>query len=412
MTSRRATPQPGTEPAFQPGVRPAAVWLLMLAAFGISAAYGMLLLLPLFVVDLGGSEADFGLVLSSAAVTAVIALVTLTRYPEALRPHLVLALAIAVFGIGSAAATLVTGGWEPLVGVGVLLGTAWAVVYAVAPMVISAMVTDSGRTAYFGYLTGSEQLGIGAGPILAGALLKTSLGFRGTFAVAALICVLAVVCTLVVGRLTRDGRSNRATGRGEGRDPAPIGISQATRRIARSQTALWLFVIMLFACLFTTMTQFQTTFAAAQDLDYSIFYIAYTIAVIAVRFTVAPWAARYNATWVIAVSITVMTLGLAAFLVVGASSVAYAAASAVLGLGYGLSLPAVQAHAVNVTAEEVRPRVLPIAGLVFQAAILSFPLAVGWMVVTYGYQMLFTVLIALATVQIGASWSQVLRHRG
>lgn len=150
MTSQQATSQTRREPALQPGVRPAAVWLLMVAAFGISAAYGMLLLLPLFVVDLGGNEADFGLVLSSAAVTAVGALVLLTRYPEALRPSVVLALAIGVFGLGSTGAALVVNSWEPLVGVGVLLGTAWAVVYAVAPMVISAMVTDSGRTTYFG----------------------------------------------------------------------------------------------------------------------------------------------------------------------------------------------------------------------------------------------------------------------
>jgi MFS family permease len=162
------------EPTLQPGVRTAAVAVLMLAAFGISLAYGMMLLLPLHVQDLGGDEADFGLVLASAAVTTVMSLVALAVHPEALRPHWVLASAVAAFGFGSAGAALVSGGWEPLVGVGVLLGTAWAVVYTVAPMVMSEMVTDSGRTTYFGYLTGSEQLGIGAGPVLAEFLASTS----------------------------------------------------------------------------------------------------------------------------------------------------------------------------------------------------------------------------------------------
>ena len=138
-----------------------AVMLLLLGTLGISTAFGMLLLLPLYVQELGGDEADFGVVLSAAAVPAVLCIGLLIRYPEALRPHVVVALAIVTYGIGAVGASLVTGGWTPLVGIGVLLGTAWAVVYAASPMAMSRMVTDEGRTAYFGYLTGTQQVGIG-----------------------------------------------------------------------------------------------------------------------------------------------------------------------------------------------------------------------------------------------------------
>ena len=59
----------------------AAVSLLLLGTFGISLSYGMLLLLPLYVRELGGNEADFGVVLSSAAVPAVLCIGLLIRYP-------------------------------------------------------------------------------------------------------------------------------------------------------------------------------------------------------------------------------------------------------------------------------------------------------------------------------------------
>ncbi len=397
----------GRESRLRTGVGAPAVVLVMLAAFGISAAYGMLLLLPLYVERLGGDEANFGLVLASAAIPAVLTLVVLTKYPEALRPHWLLALAIAVFGIGSAGAALVTGGWEPLIAVGVLLGTAWAAVYTIAPMVVSAMVTDAGRTTYFGYLTGSEQLGIGAGPVLAAALVETQLGFRGTFLIAGLICAGSVLACFGLGALTSPPRALAGASDESG---ASLGLVEAISCILRSPAAIWLGVIALFACLFTSMTQFQTTFATAQGLDYSVFYIAYTIAVIAVRFGVAPWAGRFDTSVVIAVSVSVMTLAVASFLVVGSNQVAYAASSVVLGLGYGLALPAVQAHAVNVSSESLRPRVLPVAGLVFQAAILAFPLVVGWMVTGLGYWLLFVVLIAFAALQAGVAWRQVLRR--
>jgi hypothetical protein len=118
----------------QRGVSLLAVVSLLLGALGISTAYGMILLLPLYVQELGGNEASFGVVLSSAAIPAVLCIGLLIRYPEAMRPHAVVGLAIAVYAAGAAGASVVNENWTPLVGIGVLLGTAWAVVYTATPM--------------------------------------------------------------------------------------------------------------------------------------------------------------------------------------------------------------------------------------------------------------------------------------
>ena len=75
-----------------------------------------------------------------------------------------------------------------------------------------------------------------------------------------------------------------------------------------------------------------------------------------------------------------------------------------MGLGYGLALPSVQAQAVNVSEEAVRPRVLPMAGLMFQAAILSFPLFAGWVIADLSCAALFAVLVSLALAQAVIGW--------
>jgi MFS family permease len=389
------------------GASPLAVVALLGGTLGISTAYGMVLLLPLYVRELGGNEANFGVVLSSAMVPAVLCIGLLIRYPQAMRPHAVVAFAIAVYALGAGGAGLVSETWTPLIGIGVLLGAAWAVVYTATPMVMSEMVTDEGRATYFGYLTGTQQVGIGAGPVLARFLVETDLGFRGTFAAAGVVCLAAVVLTVAVGLLTSDARvrgsSEQAAATG-GDEDTGVTFGDAIRRILRSEAVFSLVMILLFACLFTSLTQFQTTFASTRNLDYSVFYVTYTVAVIASRFGLAPLASRVEARLVIAASVSVMALSVAAFLIVGSSTLLYGMASAFVGLGYGLALPSVQAQAVNFSEEAIRPRVLPLAGLLFQAAILGFPLIAGWVIAGFGYPALFAVLVTFALVQAAIGW--------
>jgi MFS family permease len=176
------------------------------------------------------------------------------------------------------------------------------------------------------------------------------------------------------------------------------------RHILVSEAVFPLVMILFFACLFTTMTSFQPTFAGARGLDYSVFYVAYTVAVIFSRFVLAGVAARFDSRLVIAGSVSVMALAVASFLAVGSDTLFYGVSSAFLGLGYGLALPSVQAQAVNVSEEQVRSRVLPMAGMLFEGAIFGFPLVAGWVITGFGYRALFAVLLAFALVQVALAW--------
>jgi MFS family permease len=399
------------------GARLPAMVLLLSGTLGISTAYGMLLLLPLYVQRLGGNESDFGIVMASATITAAVSIGLVIRYPEALRANVVLAIAVLLYGFGAAGAALVRGTWLPLIGIGLLLGTAWAVVYAASPMVMSEMVTDQERVTHFGYLTGTQQLGIGVGPVLAGFLVGGGLGFRGTFFLAGGTCVLAAVLVFGVGRLVPDTR------KAVSKDTSPFGsetdaepertfpFKTAMGRILRSETAFWLTMILIFACLFTTLTSFQTTFAAARSLDFSVYYLSYTAAVILSRFGIANFATRYDTRLVIAVAASVTAISVASFLLVGSNTVLYGLASGLVGLGYGLALPAAQAQAVNVSEEAVRARVLPLAGLLFETMILAFPLLAGWVIAGFGYGAVFVLLVILCLVQAGLAWERFLATR-
>ena len=179
-------------------------------------------------------------------------------------------------------------------------------------------------------------------------------------------------------------------------------------RILRSEAAFWLVMILIFACLFTTLTSFQTTFAEERGLDFSVYYLSYTVAVILSRFGIANFAARYDTRLVVAVSASVTALSVASFLLVGSNTLLYALASGFVGIGYGLALPAAQAQAVNVSNRALRPRVLPLAGLLFETMILAFPLLAGWVISGFGYGAVFVLLVCMCVVQAGLGWQRFL----
>jgi predicted MFS family arabinose efflux permease len=210
--------------------------------------------------------------------------------------------------------------------------------------------------------------------------------------------------TLVVGTLDPDAGTDAGKESAKGNVSSPVSFGAVMRRILISEAAFSLAMILLFACLFTTMTSFQPTFAGARSLDYSVFYVTYTFAVIFSRFVLAGLAARFDSRLVIAASVSVMALAVASFLAVGSNTIFYGLSSALLGLGYGLALPGVQAQAVNVSEEQVRTRVLPMAGMLFEGVILGFPLVAGWVITGFGYRAMFAVLLAFALVQVAIAW--------
>jgi predicted MFS family arabinose efflux permease len=240
--------------------------------------------------------------------------------------------------------------------------------------------------------------------VISRVLVETPLGFRGTFLVAGAVCLVAVALTLAVGALVPDAGKDAGKEGVGGDESSAVSFGAAMRRILVSEAAFSLVMILLFACLFTTMTSFQPTFAGERGLDYSVFYVAYTVAVIFSRFVLAGLAARFDSRLVIAGSVSVMALAVASFLTVGSNTLFYGISSALLGLGYGLALPSVQAQAVNISEEQVRPRVLPMAGMLFEGAILGFPLVAGWVITGFGYRALFAVLLAFALVQVAIAW--------
>ncbi|KPM57033.1 hypothetical protein ACG83_04330 [Frankia sp. R43] len=385
-------------------VERAVLGLLIGCVLFASSAFGVLLLIGPFVKSLGESEATYGALCAAAAPTTAIALLLLLRYPRKVAPHRLLAVACVMYAAAAllAAATDSVGAW--LVVACVVLGTAWSVTYTAAPMIASALATDADRATLIGYATGTIQVGFGIGPVLGNALRRAGLSYQEVFVAGAGLAVaaacLVVPLAIFLGRLRVGASPAEAAVRDAAADgpapaPAPASAPAASRSVFRSPSIVPLAMVLLCACVFTTMNSFQTTFADSRDLDFDIFYVTYTIAVIAVRLGLSRFLPDSASDRVVAVTTIGMIGSVTAFVFVGSSPVLYCVASLALGCTYGLGLPAFQARAVNLAGPAERARMLPMAGLLFEVAILVFPLVAGSVVGASGYRGLFALLIGI-----------------
>ncbi|WP_239333216.1 MFS transporter [Frankia sp. CiP3] len=397
----------------------AVLWLLIGCVLLASSAYGVLLLLGPYVKSLGGNEATYGVLCAVAAPAAAVALLLLLRYPRRVAPHRLLAGACLLYAAAAllAASTGSVGGW--LVTASIVLGTAWSVTYTAAPMIASDLATDADRATLIGYATGTIQAGFGVGPVLGNALRRAGLSYQEVFVAGAGLALAAALLVIPLAaclrRLSSAGHSADGAHHGddalpvpgpgprasEEREPArtePAVTTTRAPRLPRSPSVVPLAMVLLCACIFTSMNSFQTTFADSRDLDFDLFYVTYTIAVIAVRLGLSRFLRDSASDRVVAVTTVGMMVAVTAFVFVGSSPVLYCLASLALGCTYGLGLPAFQARAVNLAGPAERARMLPMAGLLFEVSILVFPLVAGAIVSSGGYRGLFAVLLAITAV--------------
>lgn len=101
---------------------------VLVGTLAFSTSYGILLVLPLYItMKLGGTEANYGLVTSSATVTAIACLGLLIRFPTRIPSNYLLAASATAYALGAFGVARLDSFGVPMVAFGLLLGTSWAI---------------------------------------------------------------------------------------------------------------------------------------------------------------------------------------------------------------------------------------------------------------------------------------------
>ncbi len=373
------------------------------AVFLQAGAYGLTFMLPELFADFGANEKAVGFML---LITAMATLVSV-----ALSGHIA-----DLFGrlptlsgaCGCIAVALVLYGQAGRLGVGItaasiLLGVGWGLTYTLAPIVLTRIVIPEQRVRYFALLSVAVMAGFGLTPVLASVLERMGYAVSLTFYITGAICVLAAGLFLLITPHVRDHSIE------SGAEALSRLTTAAFVNVMRTPARLPIVMVLLGACVFAGMNNFQTVYADQRGLDYAQYFLIYTVTVVALRLLLAGFRGGPNPYRVIAWLQYVMTGSVVLFIFSGSSLVSYGLVALLFGVGYGVSYPILAAMAANDADDHVLSQTLQLFALSYFVGIFGFPLFAGWLLVDYGSLSVLLVSALLAMTEASLALKRAFR---
>ncbi|AXI47802.1 MFS transporter [Sulfitobacter sp. SK012] len=367
--------------------------LFFTAIFLQSGAYGLTFMLPRLFSSFGASEKVVGVMLLVTTLATIFTVYFAGHLSDMLGR--LRTLGIACFAISG---SLYLYGSVSSVGISlvlasVLLGFGWALTYSLAPIVLTRLVSAAERVRFFALLSIFVMAGFGLAPVLASLLEKFGYSIRDAFYVTSAFCLISAFLFLSLDKPIKSHALN----------PAPEGSSRITWAsivaVLKSRALLPVIMVCLGASVFSGLNNFQTVFADDRGLEYSTFFLVYTMTVIVFRLLLVRFKGGKNPYLTIAILQYLMCASVVLFIVSGGSALLYVVVAILFGLGYGVSYPILVAMAANDAEEHLGPQTLQLFALTYFVGVFGFPLIAGWLIVEIGYTPLLIIVAVLAAVE-------------
>ena len=361
--------------------------LIFIATFFQSGAYGLTFLFPPLFEIYGANEKDVGAVLFSAAISTIVVIIFSGHLTSLLGRLQTLALSSILISISLFIFANATGLGIALFAAGVLLGAGWGLFYALIPVVMSQLADGKNRVRYFSLQAAFMMAGFGLSPVFGDYLSTHGSGIKQAFIAISIACVVSAVCFVILVKPIKLFSNSIA------KDNARLSLC-AFKRIVKSPAIIPIVMVCIGACVFSGITNFQTVFAKTNGLDYSHYFLSYTITVIVLRITFAGFGGGEYPYLTITVLLSVMTASVILFYYLGNHSLLYIIGASLFGIGYGVSYPIIAAMAANDADSDLVAQSMQILSLFYFVGIFGFPFLAGWMIITVGMKVLL-ILVAL-----------------
>lgn len=381
-----ATEQAGREPLFTRDFLLAS--LVTLSTF--SSFYFLLATLPVYIVQIGGTEAEVGLVMGVFSASAVLLrlLVGKAADDHGKRPFILAGTVLVTLSSGLYALVKAI---PLLLGLRVLHGVGWASFGTATNALVADLAPRSRRGEAMGYYGMFSNLAMAIGPAL-GVMLMRGYSFTVLFLASAGLALVAVLLSLGIR---------------EPASPNPHKPSTGTNRGIIERTALFPSLILaLTAMTYGSIVAFLPIYAAKQGIDNpGLFFTVYAITLLVARGFTGQLSDRYGRAAVIAPGLVLAAAGL--WVLASAGSLpAFLAVALLYGLAFAAIQPTLMALVVDRSAPGRRGAAMGTFSTAMDLGIGGGSFVWGFVAQAAGYETMYTIsggvaLLALAVFLAG-----------
>ncbi|MBJ2244531.1 MULTISPECIES: MFS transporter [Pseudomonas] len=364
--------------------------LFCLGSYLLSLSYGTTFLLAMKLRESGGSESDAGTIISVAMLSTFLAVIfsghltDLIGAPRAIAAGAVL-LAAACLGFATVPAFGVA-----LLASGLILGFGWGVFYTLGPIIVAMIIEPARRVKYFALLSGSMMSGIGTGPLVGRASEALGYSVESAFVVAAIASLAGGLVFFLLGPNIKQQQARLG----------PVTVCKISARAAQavlsSKAVFAIIMVGLGGAIFGGLSSFQTSYAALNHLDYSLFFLGFMSAAISCRLLVAGYIVKRDPYLMSSLLSALMVVSVLMFTFFVHSSAAYLLAAVVLGVGYGLTYSVINGLAANEAPAGQTAQSLVLFSLSYFVGVFGFPLLAGKVIVNHGMSTLLYIILVVA----------------
>jgi MFS family permease len=351
-------------------------FLLCFAGYLFAIGYGVTFLLPLLVSMRGGDEAIAGNIISVAALSTVIIVILSGHIADLLGTAKSVACSGLILGIANLGFALSEGTGNSLLLLGFILGIGWGAFYTLGPILVSAIISPARRSHYFALLSGLMMAGIGTGPIIGRILTAYDFPIESAYFSAALASLLgALACFTLNQRLHSKGVKISLSAK----------VSWTTAQIVLRSAAIYpIIMVGLGGAIFGGISSFQTSYAIALNLDYSLYFMGFMSAVIIGRLFLSGYVVNQDPLLATLLLTSMIVISTIMFSFMKSDALFYIASAVVLGLGYGLTYSVINGQVANQAPTDLTPQALLLFSLSYFIGVFGFPFFAGHIIVSQG----------------------------
>ncbi len=235
--------------------------------------------------------------------------------------------------------------------------------------------------------------GIGTGPLVARAVSSLGLPVETAFGIAAIAALVGGLFFFIL-----DGPLRRSY---TGAAPVCRIDRAAAGEVLRSKAVFPIIMVGLGGCIFGGLSSFQTSFAAAHKLDYSLFFLGFMSAAITCRLLVAGFVVKRDPLISSSVLTGLIVVSILMFIELVDSGPTYLLAAIILGAGYGLTYSVINGLAANQAPAGQTPQALLLFSLSYFIGVFGYPFIAGKVIVYLGLSALLKTTLVIAFLNWG-----------